>query len=57
MQWGCFDLGALVLDGDAQKIKEWQPYAATMAAPYAKALLYRRPGEYRKKEALQAQKH
>jgi nucleoside phosphorylase len=27
--------------GDAQKNKEWQPYAAAMAAAYAKAILYK----------------
>jgi nucleoside phosphorylase len=43
--------------GDAQKNKEWQPFAAAMAAAYAKALLYKiRPGKNRRNEALQAQK-
>jgi nucleoside phosphorylase len=43
--------------GDAQKNKEWQPYAAAMAAAYAKALLYKiRPIKNRRKEALQARK-
>ncbi|KAI9764208.1 MAG: hypothetical protein M1840_008598 [Geoglossum simile] len=43
--------------GDAQKNKEWQPYAAAMAAAYAKALLYKiRPAKDRREEALQAQK-
>jgi nucleoside phosphorylase len=42
--------------GDAQKNKEWQPYAAAMAAAYAKALLYKiKPTKNRKKEALQEQ--
>jgi nucleoside phosphorylase len=42
--------------GDAQKNKEWQPYAAAMAAAYAKALLYKiRPAKNRREEALQAQ--
>jgi len=43
--------------GDAQKNKEWQPYAAAIAAAYAKALLYKiRPAKNRRKEALEAQK-
>jgi nucleoside phosphorylase len=44
--------------GDAQKNKEWQPYAAAMAAAYAKALLHKiRPGENQRKEALKAQEN
>jgi nucleoside phosphorylase len=40
--------------GDAQKNKEWQPYAAAMAAAYAKALLYKiKPTRNRREEALQ----
>jgi nucleoside phosphorylase len=40
--------------GDAQKNKEWQPYAAAMAAAYAKALLYKiSPGKNQREEALQ----
>jgi hypothetical protein len=43
--------------GDAQKNKEWQPYAAAIAAAYAKALLYNiSPSKNRRKEALQARK-
>jgi nucleoside phosphorylase len=43
--------------GDAQKNKEWQPYAAAMAAAYAKAVLYKiRPKRNRREEALQALK-
>jgi nucleoside phosphorylase len=43
--------------GDAQKNKEWQLYAAAMAAAYAKALLYKiRPKKTRRKEALQTHK-
>jgi len=43
--------------GDAQKNKEWQPYAAAMAAAYAKAVLYQiRPKRNRREEALQALK-
>lgn len=43
--------------GDAQKNKEWQPYAAAIAAAYAKALLYNiSPSKNRRKEALRAQK-
>jgi len=42
--------------GDAQKNKEWQPYAAAMAAAYAKALLYKiKPTKNQGKEALQEQ--
>jgi nucleoside phosphorylase len=42
--------------GDAQKCKDWQPYAAAMAAAYAKALLYKiKPTKNRREEALQAQ--
>jgi hypothetical protein len=42
--------------GDAQKNKEWQPYAAAMAAAYAKALLYKiRPKKNRRKDAFEAQ--
>ncbi|KAH0565985.1 hypothetical protein GP486_000612 [Trichoglossum hirsutum] len=42
--------------GDAQKNKEWQPYAAAMAAAYAKELLYKiKPAKNRRVEALQAQ--
>jgi nucleoside phosphorylase len=41
--------------GDAQKNKEWQPYAAAMAAAYAKAVLCKiRPKRNRREEALQA---
>jgi nucleoside phosphorylase len=43
--------------GDAHKNDEWRPYAAAMAAAYAKAVLYRiRPARNRREEALQAQK-
>jgi hypothetical protein len=43
--------------GDAQKNKEWQPYAAAMAAAYAKEILYKiRPTKNRRQETLQAQK-
>jgi hypothetical protein len=43
--------------GDAQKNKAWQPYAAAMAAAYAKALLYKIiPLKNRRKEALGTQK-
>ena len=43
--------------GDAQKNKEWQPYAAAMAAAYAKAVLYKiKPKRNRREEALQALK-
>jgi nucleoside phosphorylase len=43
--------------GDAQKNKEWQPYAAAMAAAYAKALLYKiKPKRNLRKEALSARK-
>jgi nucleoside phosphorylase len=43
--------------GDTQKNKEWQPYAAAMAAAYAKAVLYKiRPKINRRKETLQALK-
>jgi hypothetical protein len=42
--------------GDEKKNKEWQPYAAAMAAAYAKALLYEiKPKKNRREEALQAQ--
>jgi nucleoside phosphorylase len=41
--------------GDAQKNKEWQPYAAAMAAAYTKALLYEiKPKKNQREEALQA---
>lgn len=41
--------------GDAQKNKDWQPYAAAMAAAYAKAVLYKiRPKRNRREEALLA---
>ncbi|KAH0566491.1 hypothetical protein GP486_000109 [Trichoglossum hirsutum] len=41
--------------GDDRKNKEWQPYAAAMAAAYAKALLYKiKPPKNRREEALQA---
>jgi nucleoside phosphorylase len=43
--------------GDAQKNKEWQPYAAAMAAAYAKAVLYQiRPERNRRTEAMQARR-
>jgi nucleoside phosphorylase len=43
--------------GDAQKNKEWQPYAAAMAAAYAKAVLYKiRPKRNWREEALQVLK-
>jgi nucleoside phosphorylase len=43
--------------GDAQKNKEWQPYAAAMAAAYAKALLNTiTPTENRRKEVVKPQK-
>jgi len=43
--------------GDAQKSKEWQPYAAAMAAVYAKALLYEITlAENKRTDALRAQK-
>ena len=43
--------------GDAQKNKEWQAYAAAMAAAYAKALLDKiRPMKPRRNEVLQVQK-
>jgi nucleoside phosphorylase len=43
--------------GDDKKNKEWQPYAAAMAAAYAKAILYKiRPKRNRREEALQALK-
>ena len=35
--------------GDAQKNKEWQPYAAAMAAAYARAILYSIPAETKSK--------
>ena len=39
--------------GDAQKNKEWQPYAAAMAAAFAKGLLYKiKPTKNRRKEEL-----
>ena len=39
--------------GDAQEDEEWQPYAAAIAAAYAKALLYEiKPAENRREEAL-----
>ncbi|KAI9869294.1 MAG: hypothetical protein M1813_000083 [Trichoglossum hirsutum] len=42
--------------GDAQKNKEWQPYAAAMAAAYAKELLCKiRPAKNRRVEALREQ--
>jgi nucleoside phosphorylase len=49
--------------GDAQKVKEWQPYAAAMAAAYAKELLYTiaprrniKKEEQETKATMQAQK-
>jgi len=43
--------------GDAYKNKEWQPYAAAMAAAYAKAVLYKiKPKRNRREEALQGLK-
>jgi nucleoside phosphorylase len=43
--------------GDEQKNKEWQPYAAAMAAAYAKALLYKiKPTKNQREEALRAEK-
>jgi nucleoside phosphorylase len=43
--------------GDAQKNKKWQPYAAAMAASYAKALLSKiNPKRNLRREALLAQK-
>jgi nucleoside phosphorylase len=43
--------------GDTQKNKDWQPYAAAIAAAYAKALLYTiSPKKTQRKEALEEEK-